>query len=377
MKLIDNIIPFPDGAESSPFFGALASALVPALGITDGEPYFCDPKDSYCVECGGCNRTALQKHRNRLYHDCQTFTGVSLGWAWPEESSGYQTMPGWHEGWRWPDEFFAYIFGMAGLSWKRLNASAGKESVLAGIKASVDAGIPALMKLGGGPDWHAVTGYDGDAALLGLDSHNHFDHTMRPTKGVVEAQGYTEGGLFIISDWFAHFQDAIIIAGRSEKTVAYADILSRIIETLEHPAHRRLESDLAARLDAVCPANAWDTAQWLLGIVGFPIEARWHAAESNLYRHCANAAAKAKIFGMIRQYVFDGDLDATHGTCWKIWAQLGVGTETGYALPPGAGERLLKKETREELKRLFSIVFENDRVVLGLLYEAADIISDN
>jgi hypothetical protein len=43
-------------------------------------------------------------------------------------------------------------------------------------------------------------------------------------------------------------------------------------------------------------------------------------------------------------------------------------------LPPNAGELLLKKETQTELKRLFKIVFDNDRVVLKLLREAAQII---
>ena len=80
------------------------------------------------------------------------------------------------------------------------------------------------------------------------------------------------------------------------------------------------------------------------------------------------------MFDVIRYYVFDHALDATHGTCWKIWAQLGVGTETGFALPPNAGELLLKKETQTELKRLFSIVFDNDVVVLKLLREAADLM---
>jgi hypothetical protein len=377
MKRIPNLIPFPDGPESSPFFGALATALIPALGFTEDMPYFCDPRQSICIECGDCSRTTLQKHRNRLYHDAQTFTGVSLGWVWPEDDSEYQTMPGWFRNWRWPDSFFAIIFGYAGLSWKRLPAGTGKDAVCSAVRASVDAGIPILMKLGFGPDWHVVSGYDENGTLYGLDSHKHFDHTMRPTRDVVAAQGYTDDGLFILNDWFTHFQDAIIITGRADQTVSYREILGRVIQALEHPAHGRLANELTARLDAVTPDNAWKTAQWLLSIVGFPIEARWHAAESNLHHHCKNEKAKAKIFGMIRQYVFDRELDATHGTCWKIWAQLGVGTGTGFALPPDAGELLLKKGTQAELKRLFAIVFDNDRVVLDLLREAAQIIDED
>ena len=97
MKIIPDIVPFPDGAESSPFFGALASALVPALGYTETTTYFCGQKGSYCVDCGNCKNSTLQKHRCLLYHDYQSFTGVSFGWAWPEDESPYQTLPGWYK----------------------------------------------------------------------------------------------------------------------------------------------------------------------------------------------------------------------------------------------------------------------------------------
>ncbi|MCL2059743.1 MAG: hypothetical protein FWH01_11935 [Oscillospiraceae bacterium] len=388
MTNIPNIIPFPDGAESSPFFGALASVLTPALGYTEDMPYFCDPKQSYCVNCGNCKNSTMQKHRIRIYHDYQTFCGVSLGWVWPEGRSEFQTLPGWREGWRWPDDFLSYLFGYAGLSWKRLvkstsgratgcvSVGASKAAILEAVKASVVAGIPVLMKLSAGPDWHVVTGYDENGTLYGLDSHKHFDHTMRPTRATVAARGYTDDGLFILSDgdWYDYFDNAIVIIGKAAKSVTYLDVLDRMICTLAHPAHALLEQALMARLDAVTSDNALETAQWLLSMVGFPIEGRYHAADSNLHNLCENAAAKEKIFGMIRQYVFDSEHDATHGTCWKIWAQLGVGAETGYALPPNAAALLLNKDTRNELKRLFKIVFENDRVVLKLLKEAAAII---
>jgi len=78
-----------------------------------------------------------------------------------------------------------------------------------------------------------------------------------------------------------------------------------------------------------------------------------------------------KLFLMIRQYVFDSEHDATHGTCWKIWAKLGVSPKTRYRVPrKGKVIKLLSRpEAKEELKRLFAIVFHNDREVLGFLRE--------
>ena len=151
MKYLPDVIQFPDGAESSPFFGALASALIPALGYAEDMPFYCDQKGSLCINCGNCNNSTLRKHRCKLYHDYQSFTGVSLGWVWPEEDSEYQTLPGWRKGWRWPDEFFGFIFGYAGLSWKRLSEGCAKNEAMDAIKDSIGAGLPVLLKLGDGP----------------------------------------------------------------------------------------------------------------------------------------------------------------------------------------------------------------------------------
>ena len=353
-KQIPGIITYPFDAQSSPFFCALASVFLPALGYTEDKPFYCAPQGSDCTNCGGCHKTTMQKHHLQLYHNYQTFTGVGFGWDWPENDSECQVIPGWEKDWDWPDEFFKFLFGHAGLSWKRITKNAGEDSVIAEIKTSMNAGFPVLARMG--PDWRVVTGYDG-AELIGL--------------------GYKMGEAAVIPKWFGGFKDAVIITGRTVRSVSYLDILDRMIHALAHPAHAKLEKDFMTKLDGITADNVQETAEWLLDKVGFRIEACWHAADSELYTLCENEAAKEKIFGMIRQYVFDSEHDATHGTCWKIWAQLGVGPETNYAPPPNAGELLLKPETQAELKRLFTIVFENDRVVLKLLREAAEIINDN
>lgn len=353
-KRLPGIVAYPGGAQSSPFFAALASVLLPALGYTEETPYFCGMKEAYCIHCGECSDDpALRKHHMSLYHTYQTFTGVGFGWAWPESDSPDQVIPGWEPGWRWPDEFFRFIFGYAGLSWKRLRKGAEEEQVLAALKGSVDSGLPALLRLG--MDWHVVTGYDNDL-LIGL---KHGAKEPAPIPG-----------------WFGAFEDAVIVSGRAAQSVTLRHALGRMIEALAHPAHARLEADLMARLDAVTPENSRQTAQWLLEIVGFPIEARWHAAECGIYFLDISPAVKDTLFGMLIQYIDDGRPDATHGTCWKIWAQFGVGPKTGYKMPPGAQERLLLPETRAELKRLFATVFENDRIVLDVLRKAAKMIDE-
>jgi len=70
-------------------------------------------------------------------------------------------------------------------------------------------------------------------------------------------------------------------------------------------------------------------------------------------------------------------LDATHGTYWKIWGELGVGPKTKYMLTEESPVLLQKEQVKKELKRLFKIVFENDRIVLDILTDAARLISRN
>jgi len=345
---LPNIIPFPFDAQSNPFYCALASVLLPALGYTEETPYFCAPKGSNCVECGGCKKTMLQRNHLLLYHDYQSFTGVSFGWTWPELDSDYHTIENAGAGWRWPDEFINFIMGHAGLTWRRFSKGADKNEAYRAITASIDAGIPALLKLGAGQNWHVVTGYR-DGALFALT--------------------YKEKGC-LLRKWHDAFEDVIIVTGHCEPTVGCADVFRRIISVLEHPAHVKLEADLYRRIDAITKDNAQETARWLNEIVSFPIEARWHAADSSLARLSGDKAVGDKLFWMIRQYVFDKEHDATHGTCWKIWAQLGVSPKTHYQVPKNAGNLALRPETQAELKRLFAIVFLNDREVLTVMREA-------
>lgn len=372
MKAIANIVAFPTDSESSPFFGALASVLLPALGYTENTPYYCGQRGSFCTHCGRCGDvTDLQKHHLQVYHDYQTLTGVGLGWYWPEDpDTEYQVIQNGGQNWDWPDDFIGYIMDIAGLTWKRLFRDNGRSTLFAEITASIDAGLPVLMELGTGPDWHVATGYDDSGRLYGLDTHTHWDPFVRPS---ITPDGYTEEGLFVLSDWFDPFVDAIVISGRREPAVKLTDLLEHMIETLARPEHAALKAEIMRRIDRIGPDNAFETARWLNERAGFPIEARWHAAsctDSTLSRLTDNETARQKLFGVTERYVFDSNPDSTHGICWKIWKQLGVGPETGYALTPHSAELVGRPETKAELKRLFSIVFENDRIVLGLLREA-------
>lgn len=379
MNQIHNIVQFPCDAQSNPFFCALTSALLTALGYTEETPYYCPPKGSLCIQCGNCgSKTNLQKHHNTLYHDYQTVTGVSFGWAWPEDRSAkYHTVEKEGAEWRWPDEFVNYLMGYAGFTWRRISKGTDKDMVYQAITDSIDQGFPVLMKLGTWVDWHVVTGYQ-EGVLYGMDSHSHYHKHVHPQ---VQPDSYREDGLFVMSGWFEVFEDLIVITGHCKPSVMLTDVLGRIIQTLEHPVHQRLEADLMSKIDQITPDNAEDTAKWLNDVASFPIEARWHAAETfssgesttfGIQRMTQNKGVNEKLRAVFSSYVEDKNKD-THGVCWRIWSQLGVGPESGYALSPNVKELVIRPETQAELKRLFSIIFENDRNALRALREALEL----
>lgn len=371
MQRLDNIVQFPIDAESSPFFSALSSALLPALGYTEDTPYFCAPKGSYCVRCGGCgDRSNLQKHQLALYHAYQTLTGVGFGWVWPDSDClAYQTIDNGGPGWTWPDSMLDQIMGTAGLTWRRLSKSLGRDAIYREVACSIDRGFPVLARLGASPDWQVVTGCEA-GALLGLDTDQHV-----LAKGAIRPDQYTDEGLFLLSRWFETLEDAVAITGRCDPTVTLSEILTVIVRTLAHPAHARLEHDLMERIDRITPENAVETAAWLNRLASFPIEARWHAAEAFCSRESAilrlteDTGLQQRLGDLFfTRYIADNH-DETHGVCWKIWGLLGIGPENGYTLAPDVGERVMRPAVRDELKRLFALVFANDRTVLTALRE--------
>ncbi len=363
MKRIDHLVAFPKDAQSSPFFGALATVLLPALGYGADTPFYCAPKGTFCIHCGNCtDSTALERNHLQIYHEYATRTGVALGWSEPD-------------GLGLDDDFVRRVMGIAGLSWKRVARKDGRAAVFRALKAAIEAGYPALMKRGDGRDWLVVGGYEERGRLVGLDAHAHFDVSARPA---LLPDEYTADGWFVLSDWFSQFRSAIVMTGGGMTRTSLADTLVCMIDALESAGLDALEREVLRRIDAVTPDNAYDTAVWLNGVVGYPIEARWHTAEcaaATLMRMTENPRVREKLFAVARQYVFDGELDATHGTCWKIWALLGVGSETGYSVAPETAAAIAESAAKEEGKRLFQIVFENDRVVLGLLREARELLA--
>ena len=360
MKKQIEILPYPIGAESNGFIAALSSAVLPCLGFTEATPYWCAPKGSYCIKCGSCgNPSGLKKHQEMMYHTLLTASGLAFTFDYPEDDSvAYHTMPGISVGWRWEEPFVAALMDFIGLSYERCRNKTASE-MHAVIKTAVDSGYTALAanhgQWSGGTEWshcwNAVVGYTDDGICV-----------------------LRHGGEIITENQSA-YEDWIVITGKAERRQTYRDVLERIYRILTDPSHDAIEQEIYSDLSHVTPENAVGLAYKLMGINGVPIESRWHSAEAfcscdNLLSSLTdNKEIKSQLSDLFFSRYIANNNNETHGTGWKIWGTLNVGPHTGYMPTEESFALIQKPEVQEELKRLYKIVFDNDRAVAAGIYE--------
>lgn len=383
MKKQLTVHPFPYDAESDGFIAALSSAVCAAKKYTDDTPFWCTPNGCYCQKCGGCDGQSLGKTQLSVYHCLITASGLAFGFDYPEDDSvGAHTIPDTPVGWRWDNDFLADIMDFAGLSFIRCKNKTVAE-IREIVKDSIDAGYPAMAaNYSAYPDemawascWKIVSGYTDD----GITVMNYGGEVSD------EADG--------------SYEDVIVINGEADRAddaacrQAYFDILKRIYAVLSDPSHDALENEIMSDLSNVTPENAVMLSHKLMGINGVPIEARWHAAEAftskgNLLYSLVNSSpadsaesdevkdvAEKMADLLFKRYFAEGN-NETHGICWKIWACLNVGPRTQY-LPTEESFKLIQQpDVQSELKRLFKIVFDNDRAVADGIMEILNALNN-
>lgn len=353
------IHPFPAGAESNGFIAALSSALLPCLGITAETPYWCSPNGKFCTNCGECSGSKLTKHQEMLYHILLTVSGLAFTFDYPEDDDvGFLTTPDTPIGWRWNEPFVKNIMDFVGLSYMRFT----KQSVLEMLdilRKSMDAGYPTLC-----------------ADTRDISGNGAWSHCWNV------AFGYTDDSIHIMhhgseiaSETDTAYSDWIVITGKTQQKQTYRDVLTRIYTILTDPSHDVLEQEINSDLLNVTEENAVGLAYKMMGINSVPIETRWHAAEAfcssdNLLSSLTDdTAVKQKLSALFFDRYIANDNNETHGICWKIWGLLHVGPETDYMPTEESFALIQKPEVQEEMRRLWKIVFENDRRIADGIHE--------
>lgn len=349
MKKLTTIVPFPSGAESDPFIAALSSAAVTAFRYDENTPYFCAANDCYCKHCSPCGDNLLERHQESIYHCLLTATGLAFGFDYPwDDTVVPHSLPGYPTGWRWDDDFIGYVMRFLGLTYRRFNQTNSSDDIFMTITSAIDAGYPTLARQNDTINWQLITGYE-DKTLFGLQMY---------------------GNEFVSNDWNDIFCDIIVMTGSCERDVEYLEILHRIEDALTYPEHHAVEEMTFTALDLVTEETAMDAACMICyGIVGVPIEARWHAGEafSSKYNLLNILNDNAEIYHRLSTLLFDryiaNDHNETHGIGWKIWGLLGFGPNTGYQVTENAVKAILDPNIRSEIKKLLRYMFENDHMV--------------
>lgn len=360
---ISGVAPYWTDVENNLFLCAMTTLFLKLEGYDETTPFYCSKHDRICSKCGDCGdngkRSNLAKHHLNLYHHLLTVTGAGLMWSDPNEAGAYDLK--YIKGVIPPllEDRLDFAMKAEGFEYIRLDRLNGERSIVRQVMDSIQSDRPVLVKLGEGPEWFVITGFDkATGALLGLDAKDH------PAYRPVNKKEYTDDGLFVITDWFKSLSKAIIVTGRTAQALEFGDLLSRMAGRLQQPEISTLDEIIPKMIDAVTVENARGVAGYLNNLAGYAAESRWHVAEcfgSSLLCKTRDKTARASLRGCTDLYF------NTHDICWKIWGQMGVGPHTNYQLPNDISQRMLDRERQKKLKELFAQIISNDRTVLEKL----------
>ncbi len=338
-------VQYPVDAQSNLLLCAIASVLLAAENAGSKMQFY-------------RGKTDAERRHHTLYQFLSTITGVNLLWNDPAPCDPYQTiyLPGTDSALL--TDRLDLAMKAVGCKYERILKGTEKSAVFSQITASIDRGIPVLMKLGGGKDWHIVTGYDTDRSVLyGIDAHKHY--SVQP---VMLPDGYLEDGRFYLSGWYEPFQYGIIITDTYPARLPFPDLIRRMYRILSREENKVLEKEILSAIDT--EPDQQKLVRQLNELTGYTLACRWHVAEcctSALYRMAAHPAQKGSLKEINVNYL------QFHDLCWTVRAELGIGPAAAYELPDNVRGILWDDRQKKSLKDLFSRLFELDRNVCGLL----------
>ena len=358
---IEGVAPYHVDAQSNLLFCALTTVLLKLDNINESTPYFCQKQNGVCNNCGDCgDKPNIHKHHLSLYHFLVTVSGVGFMIADRNENENYdlKTIPGIMP----PllEDRLDFAMKARGIAYTCPQKSSGEKRIFEQIKESIKMDRPVLMKLGYGPDWCVITGYNEETgAVYGLDASRHY----KDGKGIVAGNNlsYMDDGLFALTDWFKYMKKVVIPVSKIEK-LGFNELIKRMIGQIEAPDNG-VKSVIPRMIQSITPENARGIADFLNITQGYMMEARWHAGECFTSTLLCEAKDQ-KERDILRECA--GHCFEIHDLCWKIRGQLGIGPHTDFGLPNLISQMMLEKTRQEILKDLFGLIWENEQAVLRL-----------
>lgn len=238
------------------------------------------------------------------------------------------------------------------------------------IRASLDAGVPALLQDKESGRWKAITGYDDQSgALIGLDGSQGYWGKQGGTP-----DRYLREGLFLNTRWKEQARRILVITGEAawpplppaEHFLYFADTLLRtrtdgVYENLlgflrdEKSFANMTQEELSAERD------------WLEFCIGFPIDQRamTGAALSNAFLQEAKTERQSAALQSLSQRLI-----ASCDALWVGWRSIG-------ALEEGdPSRRLLEENTRTTIAQGIRTLEENDAKAIQSLRHLAILLEE-
>ncbi len=350
IKSIENLVSFPVNAQRNSFFGALSSILLYRDAYTEDTPFFCGKHQRGCIKCGDCgNEPFINKHHLKIYQYLITITGCAYFWIDKEIGNSFDKS-------YLADEFsetaidrLSLALYASGYHYESMNKNTEENVLFERIKRAVEEKQPVLIKLSLGDLWAVITGYDDEKNLPYLMKSRR---SPQPDK-----------------DWYNKLSNIVFITDKYNSTISLSESLDHMIRHLNTGSRNKLEQKVYQKLET--EPDGQKLGKWLNQINGLAIETRWHASEC--YRNtlvtmtgenkCKELLLKASELHL-----------RFHDQAWKVWALLGVSSETFYCVPKNINELLNKSSARAELKSLFQELFAIDRRVSNLLQECLSLL---
>ena len=368
-KIIDNVVDFPNDAETVRFTACFVSMIMRAEGIVDEEQnFYCNDQNGLCIRCGKCkNLVPINKLHNELYN---LYTIVSgYGFLQIDLSNDEHMKTNWEFTsqvlLREFDYYAGFTMEFAGYEFEEVQAPESKDSIFGRIVKSIDKDIPVLVQLVHKYQWVLITGYDSDTqTVLGLDgSKGYWGNSP------AEPAGY-ENGLFILPDWYEKLAHAFILSRKTTPTKDIRDVLRRgkkIMQSMQNKKYYgnsleyiRNSANFEKLSDEQLLSIRTRVADW----IGQPIDMR------AMIGYAMNPLKNSGLFTAeeaVAMHKIHGLCMAVHDVLWIAWKAVGE-YKKGDRLDWAKG--LQRDAVRNVIGDCIDFVCKYDKHILKVLEEA-------
>ncbi|MDR0287855.1 MAG: hypothetical protein LBI03_09180 [Clostridiales bacterium] len=349
-KMIENVIPFPVGCETSRFFGAASSMHMAVLQETENLKHEFIFHVLYAVSGAGLFRL----HQSSVPHTIKGYDANEMN--------------------NFILDYIPYSINYLGYGFKKLSAGEkSKEIIWSEITASIDKNIPVLLKVSGTIQWNVICGYGENTTLYGLDAKDHYDKIAYTS--TVKPEGYVDNGYFYDSKWYESLE-YVLICTPEDKSITFKTALLRMCFFIENHLSNGFNANtlLLKNCDGFFADKSDEYLKnlysYIDSILGYLMEASHHVSEAFgavWKRFIDNPAVNPQLQDLFSK--LDGTITKTQGTVWEHWNYKPEGLEK-YTL-------LKNQEFRNTLLAYLYRIAEDDKNALELIRQAIDLIDDD